>query len=42
MPFKSDIRMIVPVVKIWVIINQKYGLTLKLKKIEVKPLKKQF
>ena len=34
--FKSDIRMIVQVVKLWVI-NMKYGLTLKLKKIEVKP-----
>ena len=36
-PFKSDIRMIVKVVKLWVI-NKKYGLTIKLKKIEVKPL----
>jgi hypothetical protein len=36
-PFKSDIRMIVKVVKLWVI-NNKYGLTIKLKKIEVKPL----
>ena len=36
-PFKSDIRMIVQVVKIWVV-NKQYGLTIKLKKIEVKPL----
>ena len=36
-PFKSDIRMIVKVVKLWVV-NKQYGLTIKLKKIEVKPL----
>ena len=36
-PFKSDIRMIVKVVKLWVI-NKRYGLTIKVKKIEVKPL----
>ena len=39
-PYKSDIRMIVQVVKIWVI-NLKYGLTLKLKKVEVKPYERQ-
>ena len=38
--FKSDIRMIVQVVKIWVI-NMKYGLTLKLKKVGVKPYERQ-
>ena len=36
-PFKSDIRMIVKVVKLWVV-NKRYGLTIKVKKIEVKPL----
>ena len=36
-PFKSDIRMIVKVVKLWVV-NKTYGLTIQLKKIEVKPL----
>ena len=37
-PFKSDIRMIVKVVKLWVVNKKKYGLTIMLKKIEVKPL----
>jgi hypothetical protein len=36
-PFKSDIRMIVKVVKLWVV-NKTYGLTIQLKKLEVKPL----
>ena len=38
--FKSDISMIVQVVKIWVV-NMKYGLTLKLKKVGVKPYERQ-
>ena len=36
-PLKSDIRMLVKVVKLWVV-NKRYGLTIKVKKIEVKPL----
>ena len=36
-PYKSDIRMIIKVAKLWVV-NKKYGLTIKLKNIEVKPL----
>ncbi len=36
-PYKNDIRLIIKVAKLWVI-NKKYGLTLKLKKIQVKPV----
>ena len=35
-PFKSDISMIIKVTSLW-IMNKKYGLTIKLKNIEVKP-----
>ena len=39
-PFKSEIRMLIKVAKLWVV-NKKYGLTLKLNKIQVKPMVSQ-
>ena len=38
--FKSDIRMLIKVSKLWVV-NKKYGLTITLKKIQVKPRVRQ-
>ena len=35
-PFKSEIKMLIKVSKLWVV-NKKYGLTITLKKIQVKP-----
>ena len=39
-PFKNEIRMLIKVSKLWVV-NKKYGLTLTLKKIQVKPRVRQ-
>ena len=39
-PFKSEIKMLIKVAKLWVV-NKKYGLTLTLKKIQVKPRVRQ-
>ena len=39
-PFKSEIRMLIKVSKLWVV-NKKYGLTITLKKIQVKPRVRQ-